>query len=126
MSIWWDQLLQSFWRPALPISRCFCPMQVEQRYNKLLDSCSKHRDEMGEITDQISLGTALETLWSLQDRQRQADDKLRQSHTVKKEETVETTSTGIARSIHLVAIARSLARTLIQSAVKQSCAESSE
>ncbi|KAK9868387.1 hypothetical protein WJX84_004093 [Apatococcus fuscideae] len=60
--------------------------EVEQRYNKLLDSCSRHRDEMGEITDQISLGSALETLWRLHDHQRQADGKQKRLPGLKKEE----------------------------------------
>ena len=60
--------------------------QVEQRYNHLLDTCSKQRDNMGEVTDQISLGTALETLWKLQDRERQVEDKRQRAASVKKEE----------------------------------------
>ena len=59
--------------------------QVEQRYNHLLDTCSKQRDNMGEVTDQISLGTALETLWKLQDRERQAEDKRKSAAGVKRE-----------------------------------------
>ena len=38
-------------------------MQVEKKWNDLLDECSKYRDAMGEVADNISLGTALETLW---------------------------------------------------------------
>ena len=30
----------------------------------MLDECSKYRDAMGEVADNISLGTALETLWT--------------------------------------------------------------
>lgn len=30
----------------------------------MLDECSKYRDAMGEVTDNISLGTALESLWA--------------------------------------------------------------
>lgn len=37
--------------------------QVEQMYNKLLDESDKFRDEMGEITDNVSLQTALEAAW---------------------------------------------------------------
>ena len=32
--------------------------------NQLLDECSRFRDEMGEVSDYITLGTALETIWS--------------------------------------------------------------
>ena len=39
-------------------------VQVEKKWNDLLDECSKYRDAMGEVADNISLGTALETLWS--------------------------------------------------------------
>ena len=39
-------------------------LQVEKKWNDLLDECSKYRDAMGEVADNISLGTALETLWS--------------------------------------------------------------
>ena len=39
-------------------------MQVEKKWNDLLDECSKYRDAMGEVADNVSLGTALETLWS--------------------------------------------------------------
>jgi hypothetical protein len=38
-------------------------MQVEEKHNKLLDESSRYREDMGEISDNISLGTALETLW---------------------------------------------------------------
>lgn len=38
--------------------------QVEKKWNDLLDECSKYRDAMGEVADNISLGTALETLWA--------------------------------------------------------------
>lgn len=38
--------------------------QVEKKWNDLLDECSKYRDAMGEVADNISLGTALETLWT--------------------------------------------------------------
>ena len=37
---------------------------MEKKWNDLLDECSKYRDAMGEVADNISLGTALETLWS--------------------------------------------------------------
>ncbi|KAK9814743.1 hypothetical protein WJX72_010741 [[Myrmecia] bisecta] len=37
--------------------------QTEAKYNTLLDTCSQARDDMGDIADHISLGTALETLW---------------------------------------------------------------
>lgn len=37
--------------------------QVEVMYNKLLDLSDKFRDEMGEISDNVSLSTALETAW---------------------------------------------------------------
>lgn len=39
-------------------------VQVEKRWNDVLDECSKYRDAMGEVTDNISLGTALESLWA--------------------------------------------------------------
>ncbi|KAK9844949.1 hypothetical protein WJX74_008996 [Apatococcus lobatus] len=61
--------------------------EVEQRYNHLLDTCSKQRDNMGEVTDQISLGTALETLWKLQDRERQVEDKRQRAAGIKREES---------------------------------------
>ena len=32
-------------------------------YNKLLDESDRFRDDMGEITDNVSLATALETAW---------------------------------------------------------------
>ncbi|KAL0034074.1 hypothetical protein WJX79_007286 [Trebouxia sp. C0005] len=38
--------------------------EVEKKWNDLLDECSKYRDAMGEVADNISLGTALETLWA--------------------------------------------------------------
>ena len=38
--------------------------QVEKKWNDVLDECSKYRDAMGEVADNISLGTALETLWA--------------------------------------------------------------
>lgn len=37
--------------------------QVEGMYNKLLDLSDRFRDEMGDITDNVSLATALETAW---------------------------------------------------------------
>ena len=39
-------------------------LQVEKKMNQLLDECSRFRDEMGEVSDYITLGTALETIWS--------------------------------------------------------------
>lgn len=39
-------------------------LQVEKKWNDLLDECSKYRDALGEVADNISLGTALETLWT--------------------------------------------------------------
>ena len=39
-------------------------MQVEQLYNGLLDRADQLREEMGEITDNVSLRTALETIWN--------------------------------------------------------------
>lgn len=38
-------------------------VQVEGMYNKLLDLSDKFRDEMGDIADNVSLATALETAW---------------------------------------------------------------
>lgn len=38
-------------------------MQVEQMYNKLLDESDRFREDMGDITDNVSLETALETAW---------------------------------------------------------------
>jgi hypothetical protein len=38
--------------------------QVEQLYNGLLDRADQLREEMGEITDNVSLRTALETIWN--------------------------------------------------------------
>lgn len=37
--------------------------QVEQMYNKLLDESDRFREDMGDITDNVSLETALETAW---------------------------------------------------------------
>lgn len=37
--------------------------QVEKEHNVLLDECDRFREDMGEITDNISLATALETIW---------------------------------------------------------------
>ena len=37
--------------------------QVEQEYNKLLDSCSNFRDSLGEVADHISLGVPLQQFW---------------------------------------------------------------
>ena len=53
----WRTISCSFIRPLLLL-------QVERKWNDLLDECSKYRDAMGEVADNISLGTALETLWS--------------------------------------------------------------
>lgn len=39
-------------------------MQIEKLSNELLDSCDQFRESMGEVTDNVSLATALETLWS--------------------------------------------------------------
>ena len=39
-------------------------MQVEKLSNELLDSCDQFRESMGEVTDNVSLAVALETLWS--------------------------------------------------------------
>ena len=39
-------------------------LQIEKLSNQLLDSCDHYRESMGEITDSVSLATALETLWS--------------------------------------------------------------
>lgn len=38
--------------------------QVEQMYNKLLDESDRFREDMGDITDNVSLATALETAWN--------------------------------------------------------------
>jgi hypothetical protein len=38
--------------------------QVEQLHNALLDGCERFREDMGEVTDNVSLATALETLWA--------------------------------------------------------------
>ena len=38
--------------------------QVEKLSNELLDSCDQFRESMGEVTDNVSLAVALETLWS--------------------------------------------------------------
>ena len=37
---------------------------MEQLYNGLLDRADQLREEMGEITDNVSLRTALETIWN--------------------------------------------------------------
>ena len=42
---------------------CFAHLQVEQMYNKLLDESDRFREDMGDITDNVSLETALETAW---------------------------------------------------------------
>jgi hypothetical protein len=33
-------------------------------HNALLDACERFREDMGEVTDNVSLATALETLWA--------------------------------------------------------------
>lgn len=38
-------------------------MQIEKLSNELLDSCDQFRETMGEVTDNVSLAVALETLW---------------------------------------------------------------
>jgi hypothetical protein len=38
--------------------------QVEKEHNALLDASGRMRDDMGEVTDNVSLATALETLWA--------------------------------------------------------------
>ena len=54
----------------VPLGHVDCPthlplkVQVEKQMNQLLDECSRFRDEMGEVSDYITLGTALETIWS--------------------------------------------------------------
>ena len=45
------------------IKRLECPVQIEKLSNELLDSCDQFRETMGEVTDNISLAVALETLW---------------------------------------------------------------
>ena len=37
---------------------------MEHLYNGLLDRADQLREEMGEITDNVSLRTALETIWN--------------------------------------------------------------
>ena len=44
-------------------NKCDCSLQVEQMYNKLLDESDRFREDMGDITDNVSLETALETAW---------------------------------------------------------------
>ena len=48
--------------------KTWCPvvhgLQVEQLYNGLLDRADQLREEMGDITDNVSLRTALETIWN--------------------------------------------------------------
>ena len=39
------------------------PSQVELLYNKLLDEADRHRLDMGDVTDSVSLMTALECVW---------------------------------------------------------------
>ena len=36
---------------------------MEAQYNAFLDRCDRMRDEMGEISEKVSLGNALESLW---------------------------------------------------------------
>ena len=43
---------------------CTCCLQVEQLYNGLLDRADQLREEMGDITDNVSLRTALESIWN--------------------------------------------------------------
>jgi len=38
-------------------------VQIEKLSNELLDSCDHFRETMGEVTDNVSLAVALETLW---------------------------------------------------------------
>ncbi len=51
------------WDPAIPRLQAHIT-QVEQLYNGLLDRADQLREEMGEITDNVSLRTALETIWN--------------------------------------------------------------
>ena len=38
-------------------------LQVEQLYNRMLDEADRHRLDMGDVTNSISLRTALECVW---------------------------------------------------------------
>ena len=37
--------------------------QVEGDYNRLLDECNDFRDNLGELSDNISLGVAMQHFW---------------------------------------------------------------
>jgi hypothetical protein len=37
--------------------------QVEKDYNKLLDDCNDFRDNLGELSDNISLGVSMQQFW---------------------------------------------------------------
>ncbi len=37
--------------------------QVEHYYNALLDDCNDFRDNLGEVSDNISLGMAMQQFW---------------------------------------------------------------
>lgn len=42
---------------------------VYAQFNDLLDACGRYRDDLGpEVSDKISLGTGLETLWEDADK----------------------------------------------------------
>lgn len=37
---------------------------MHQQHNALLDKCDRYREDLGEVADQLSVGTALATLWA--------------------------------------------------------------
>ena len=41
----------------------FFDEQVEQMYNHLLDEADRFRGDMGDVSEYVSLGTALMTAW---------------------------------------------------------------
>ncbi|KAL0056420.1 hypothetical protein WJX82_011141 [Trebouxia sp. C0006] len=62
--------------------------EIEKKWNDLLDECSQYRDAMGEVADNISLGTALETLWATMEEEVVAAEDLQHLRTVKAYEAI--------------------------------------
>jgi hypothetical protein len=51
-------------RAELPLQKqSVCYLQVEQMCNKLLDESDRFREDMGDITENVSQETVLETAW---------------------------------------------------------------
>ncbi|EIE24819.1 hypothetical protein COCSUDRAFT_36098 [Coccomyxa subellipsoidea C-169] len=54
--------------------------RAEKEHNTLLDECDRFREDMGEITDNISLATALETIWASRREDAQLERRLLDWH----------------------------------------------